>query len=460
MNGNFAWGRIGVSIAVIGGGLAGLSAAYGLERGGLEAVVFESEPVIGGRAVSGDYGGYPLNFGAQYFAGDRNPAIDLAHEIGLQLDSLDEPRIAVFLKGELTVADTAAGFFLKSRLGWRARLSLARVGMRMERVRAMLLGPSGNERAKELDQVPFSTFLAGAHPDVQDLFRSIAVRMACCEPDQLSASFGLSWIPGVVRPRIPGAPGFHRIFSVRGGTGELTNHLGEMLGSPPQVNKTATNIFSDGGVRVEFEDGSTWRGAGAIVTTPGPVTARIADFLPAEERRRLSMMEYGSYVLVTLAFEQAPASPWDRVYAVQIVGHPFHVAVNETWSLQESGARVDATIIKMVAGGQFAREIMQEPDAVLQSWAHEKLKEICPDLNAQPKGAWVRRWPFGLPIWGPGRRGAGRPPVDFGVVQIAGDHVDIPNTQGAVKSGLSAAFRLMSNLGAQPVNSDSLLLKG
>jgi protoporphyrinogen oxidase len=42
-------------VAIIGGGLAGLSCAYALRRRGIEAIVFESAPRIGGRNASALY---------------------------------------------------------------------------------------------------------------------------------------------------------------------------------------------------------------------------------------------------------------------------------------------------------------------------------------------------------------------------------------------------------------------
>lgn len=72
------------SIAVIGAGMAGLTAAQALARAGREVVVIEARDRIGGRLWTEDALGVPLDLGASWIHGTRNnPLTALADGLGL-----------------------------------------------------------------------------------------------------------------------------------------------------------------------------------------------------------------------------------------------------------------------------------------------------------------------------------------------------------------------------------------
>jgi phytoene dehydrogenase-like protein len=71
-------------IVVVGGGIAGLTAAAYLGRAGLSVTLFESSPQLGGRAATQELGGFYFNFGARalYKLGAaRRAFLDLGIEI-------------------------------------------------------------------------------------------------------------------------------------------------------------------------------------------------------------------------------------------------------------------------------------------------------------------------------------------------------------------------------------------
>lgn len=71
-------------VAVIGGGLAGLSAAYHAVQGGKKVTLFEAKPNLGGDAVTLKEGEVPLDLGVMFFHQDLYPGIlDFARRKGL-----------------------------------------------------------------------------------------------------------------------------------------------------------------------------------------------------------------------------------------------------------------------------------------------------------------------------------------------------------------------------------------
>src|SRR4051794_13760181 len=70
-------------VAVIGGGIAGLSAAEALARAGTEVVLLESAGQVGGKLATGDLAGHRIDIGAESVLARRPEALDLAQRFGL-----------------------------------------------------------------------------------------------------------------------------------------------------------------------------------------------------------------------------------------------------------------------------------------------------------------------------------------------------------------------------------------
>ncbi len=137
-------------VIVIGGGLAGLSAAAALAGAGFECELFESRPFLGGRATS-----YPIGAG-----GDAAETIDNCQHVLLRccVNLLDfyerlgvrdrirfhqeyyfiEPggRVSVLRRGSLPAPFHFTGSFLGMKcLGWRDKAGIARALMALRRER-------------------------------------------------------------------------------------------------------------------------------------------------------------------------------------------------------------------------------------------------------------------------------------------------------------------------------------
>lgn len=70
---------------VVGGGLAGLSAADVLSQGGVEVTIFEERGRLGGLVASGMFHGVEADIGAESFAARSQEVADLCEELGLEV---------------------------------------------------------------------------------------------------------------------------------------------------------------------------------------------------------------------------------------------------------------------------------------------------------------------------------------------------------------------------------------
>lgn len=99
------------SVAVVGAGAAGLTAADHLRRRGHDVVVLEGRDRIGGRIWSTSVGGVVTDLGASWIHGTRgNPLTALARDLGSSLAPTDYDRIRVeYDDGRLVSGSALAG---------------------------------------------------------------------------------------------------------------------------------------------------------------------------------------------------------------------------------------------------------------------------------------------------------------------------------------------------------------
>src|SRR5437667_9752444 len=139
-----------LDLAVLGGGLAGLSAAYLLRDLNLE--VFDSADYVGGRTRSlQEADGIWLNTGAQYVSTDRVKVVELADAVGARL--LRDDNLGEYWRG-----------LYPDHPDTRTEIEMC-----IERITAeqMHRRPAS---LPELDDVPFDRWLGGVSPDTLGFF--------------------------------------------------------------------------------------------------------------------------------------------------------------------------------------------------------------------------------------------------------------------------------------------------
>ncbi|MBP1961468.1 NAD(P)-binding protein [Paenibacillus aceris] len=109
-----------MKVAIIGGGLAGLTAAaYLSENPHIEGVLFERSPQLGGRAFTYEKAGFTLNYGAHAIYGiDRHTITNMERELGLSFSSkqVDKRKVVYAKHNQLTTAPLDAINLLKTDL--------------------------------------------------------------------------------------------------------------------------------------------------------------------------------------------------------------------------------------------------------------------------------------------------------------------------------------------------------
>ncbi|MFO7547236.1 MAG: protoporphyrinogen oxidase [Trueperaceae bacterium] len=468
----------GVRFTVIGGGVAGLSAAYDLLRLAPEAevTVFEREAEPGGTARTVQVAGYRVDTGPAGFLNRPTDALDLAVELGLQ-DELKEAgdaarRRYLVRSGELHPAPMGPAAMLRSPLlglGAKARIALEPFVARAPR--------SGRDVSDESAYAFAARRLGTGFADafVAPLVAGISAgdarttSMAALFPRmvRLEAEHG-----GLVRgmlaqrraarrgrgagPRSAGPAGpAGRLTSFQGGAGRLAEALHEQLAGRVRLGAEVVGVTPGrgDGWSVRVADGSEVVTDALVLAAPAYVAADLARSAAPAAVSALAAIPYAGVRVVALGFKRsALTEPLDGFGFLAARGQGVRV-LGCQWAstLFPQQAPEGHVLIRAVAGGALDPGFvdLDEDDAI---------DAVLQDLRAllgvrdEPAFAHVVTWERGIPQYTLGhqqRVAAARAAVQrLPRFELAGNAYDGLGLNDTVRSARAAARRLVAAIRA------------
>jgi protoporphyrinogen/coproporphyrinogen III oxidase len=432
---------------IVGGGLAGLSAAWDLRD--RDVLVLEAADRVGGRLRSEARGDNWLNWGGHVFSGAGSVTDRFLTETGTDARQVTGRLASVYLNGKLITSGGVETFPFRLPISLGARVNLVKTGLKLRwaviqygKVARPIPGEDPADRqVRILDYLNDRSFIdwAGHMPeDVDLLFRATTTRSSG-EPEDMAAGYGIGYFHQVWNR----SEGLSR--NIMGGSYRFAANLAAGLGDRVHLGAAATAVEQDkDGVIVRWTENGTERevrARHAIVATQAHVTRNIVRGLPEETTGALDFVHYGPYIVGAFETTETGPMPWDPLYALATPKQVFSMVFN-MGNVRRSGetTRAPGGSLMAYTAADSAKKLADVPDAEIAARYQEDLASIYPVSRDVVKEVVIHRWSHGTPYPRVGRakvQAALMRPL--GRVHLAGDYLGTWYTETAAATGAAAA---------------------
>ena len=392
-------------IAIIGGGISGLSAAYELSTRRVPFTLFEASPRLGGLVWTEHVAGFTIEAGADSMLAQKRAAVDLCSELGLEprLILPNRPKTAFVLHNG-TLHPLPAPSMLGIPATWTGLASYSLLPpLARARIALEPLVPVRRDRTDEsiasffrrrfgaasVDRIA-QPLLGGIHAgSIERLsLRALFPRLAEAEH---SGQRALRWI----RMTAPagGGAGFR---SIANGMGELVEGIHRRL--PAESVRCNTAVIGleqkPQGWRVVTSEGPSDY-SNVVLACPAHTAATLLARASGEAAALCAAVPYVSTVSIALAWPRAAVAHSLKGSGFVVARKSNKVRITAaTWVSSKWDGRAPAghVLLRAYLGGEHDPAAVREADGTLVDIAVRELSAIL-SITGRPELARVYRWP-------------------------------------------------------------------
>ncbi len=298
-------------VGIIGGGAAGLAAAYELTRHGHFAEVFEVAPFLGGQASTFDVGGGRLERGYHHLFVSDSAMTDLIHELGLG-DKLAwlESKVGVYHSGRIWNFATPMDLLRFKPLSLTQRIRLGLLTFLLQKTRDW-------HKFEGITAQDWLTKNLGP-----EIYQAIWEPMLRGKFGEFYDQISMTWLWGKIYLRVASrgkALQKERLGYPMGSFGEVFERLEEVITEQggkvhlsARINRVTVEEDVATGLEAQLDgQGPETTGYDAIIaTTPSYIFTRLVPPLPKEYHDKLVGVSYLSAVLVILTLDRPLTSKY------------------------------------------------------------------------------------------------------------------------------------------------------
>lgn len=399
-------------IAVIGGGISGLAAAFALQKqkeagAPIEYVLFESSGRFGGVIKTERVEGCVLESGPDSFLSEKPWASDLCRELGLEdqlIGSNDTERKTYILRGNRLIAlPDGLMFMVPTKLGptffsplfsWKTKLRILREWFYKPTANApdtTIADFVARHYGREMVERVADPLLAGIYGGCADELSLHAVLPRFADMESKFGSLSKAMLaarnarPALTKPLFT---------SPQNGMQQIADALvGSMPALSHRLNTPVADVAPESGKWLIKSGGRTEEFDAAILATPAYAAAELMQSSD-DLTRELRGIRYNSSVAVALIYDGSvraslppgfgflvPRTEGCRLIAATFVHNKF-----------PHRAPPNRAVVRCFIGGSKNEEVFSKHDKAMVDIVRSELRKIL-KLHAEPLAVRISRWP-------------------------------------------------------------------
>lgn len=382
-------------VAIIGGGISGLTTAYLLKRKGFDVAVLEASGRLGGNVQTVSRDGYTFEEGPNSLL--KSPRlVDLVKLLKLEDKVLASDKAAkkryVLFGGKLEAIGPRSffnGYFSLRTLAAFIREPFVRSkspeGESVAEFISRRIGPELVEKALD----PFVSGIYAGDP------HNLSMRVAFPKLFEMERDYGSLVVAAFRRKGEKADADFPRTFSFHGGLQALISALADKVGDDVKLSSPVSEIGQTG--ERYIINGESFDAV--VISTPAFVAAKLVEGRDNTLADSLSQVNYPQLAVVVLGYQSeaigAKLDAFGFLIASRekrpILGTVFHSIVFPERS--PDGHRL---LVTFVGGVRSGDSLDARSDAELKALVHSELSEIL-QVNDEPDFVHIKRWQKAIP---------------------------------------------------------------
>jgi len=425
---------------VIGAGIAGLTAAYQLEKAGCDVLVLEANAYAGGRMFTIDWQGFRVDGGAKFVTTSDRSLLNMVREVGLE-DQLVKPKegltITIYRDGKMHSANflSIPSYFAWSGVSVKARLAMLKLIPHFLRL-GRIENPYHLERASGADDdVTYEQFFKSQINEEMFEYWAIPMFETMCAytGEHVSRKAFLALMASYLNADS---------VTFKDGIGALPEKLASLLNVELNARVTTIEPYKDkSGAKVTYTTGRGTRTTSAdsvIVAVPGNQVLPLFDDPRPAWMRFFPKVEYSTGALQYHICKTEYQPPRKGTFIPRALKLPINSVAFEQYK--------DGRWLMLTDPSVYVFKLEEKQDILVER-AIEVMTRIFPELKGTFVDHHIFRWRNKVPAFRPGYLQA---LSDFwtepqeGPIYFCGDYFAGPSTGGALYSGKECAERVLA----------------
>lgn len=434
-----AYGHLSMSkkrIAVVGGGISGLTCAYELQQAGFDVTVYEKRPWVGGRMSTRTKDGLSFDLGANHLCNLYREMKKYCNEFGIGWEKMTFSNYGIYKDGKIVPLMQAASLWSRFRF---------------------FLKQFGKRRVHDFFDLSNAAFLdteAGdvfgqkmAAKDIQDfLIDGFTSTYQFHRATEISSGAFIAILESLGRD----GDGWN-LYHLKGGMSTLPEAFAQRLSVTTNADVTRVEAKNN---KVEIEvDGKTEVFDAVVLASTAPATRRSYKNPTQAQQELLEKSEYATSISIALRFSKDALPPQSVVWTPFVQSPKISGYTNELMKGTDVINGNDSLLCVWLHES-FAQTLINKSDEEIFAAVIPALKEVAPWIksNTKVEPHDIERWTEAMPKFSYGHLTRVKDFLEAHQgeqnVWLCGDYLNSLWTEGSIRGGQRTAKHLTKKLGA------------